>query len=285
LRVLPKAIRGLTPRDYEQLFTEYSEKAPNTPLMPWLYVHAGYREMWSRPDLADPALPRGIDEYMRQSIERGWTKIHPPPDRQPRVFIFTGSNPLRRWPAPQIARKHLWPKLDLIVAVNFRMSTSAACRLVCRLRRTTKHGIKYASLRPHRRLRPGDRASRRIASGGEIRATYRAGSQRAAERGVESVRGFNDRPCDLRTAYNRYTNDGRFDPHRADDPVKLMDDILTNSPSIGNIKAEDALKIGAIRITGPARPTPIDANYSDYEYGDTHWPHRWFVEDRSRGRR
>ncbi len=62
---------------------------------------------------------------MRTAIERGWTQIHPPADRKPRVYIFSGCNPLRRWPASQIAKKHLWPKLDCIVAVNFRMSTSA----------------------------------------------------------------------------------------------------------------------------------------------------------------
>ena len=36
---------------------------------------------------------------MRIAIERGWTKIHPAPGRDPRGLIFTGSNPLRRWPA------------------------------------------------------------------------------------------------------------------------------------------------------------------------------------------
>jgi anaerobic selenocysteine-containing dehydrogenase len=67
LKVLPKALRGLTPRDYEELYTQYSEKEANTPLMPFLYVHGGYREMWSRPDLADPVLPRSMDDYMRQA--------------------------------------------------------------------------------------------------------------------------------------------------------------------------------------------------------------------------
>ena len=206
LRVLPKAIRGLTPRDYEQLFTEYSEKAPNTPLMPWLYVHAGYREMWSRPDPADPALPRGIDEYMRQSIERGWTKIHPPPDRQPRVFIFTGSNPLRRWPAPQIARKHLWPKLDLIVAVNFRMSTSArnADIVLPAAAYYEKHGIKYGqSYAPY--IVVSDQATQPL---GEAKSEWEIFglfservAKRATERGVTSVRGHGDRPHDLRKAY------------------------------------------------------------------------------------
>ncbi|GAF78536.1 unnamed protein product, partial [marine sediment metagenome] len=74
LRIIPKAVRGLTPRDYESFFTQYSESQPNTPLMPWLYVHGGYREMWNSPHLADPVLPRSMDEYMRLAIERGWTK-------------------------------------------------------------------------------------------------------------------------------------------------------------------------------------------------------------------
>ena len=106
LKILPKAVRGLTPRDYETIFTDFSNKQPNAPLMPFLYVHGGYDEPWSRPDLIDPALPRGMADYMKLAIERGWTKIHPAPDRTPKAYIFTGSNPLRRWPAPQIAREN-----------------------------------------------------------------------------------------------------------------------------------------------------------------------------------
>ena len=40
------------------------------------------------------------------------------------MYFYTGANPLRRWPVPQLARKHLWPKLDLIVNVNFRMCST-----------------------------------------------------------------------------------------------------------------------------------------------------------------
>jgi len=285
LRVLPKAIRGLTPRDYEQLYTEYSEKAPNTPLIPWLYVHAGYREMWSRPDLADPALPRGIEDYMRQSIERGWTKIHPPPDRQPRVFIFTGSNPLRRWPAPQHARKHLWPKLDLIVAVNFRMSTSAlnADIVLPAAAYYEKHGIKYGqSYAPY--IIVSDQATQPL---GESKSEWEIFglfservARRATERGVTSVRGFGDRPHDLRQAYEVYTANGEFDPHDPADPVRLMDKILRSSPSVGNIGAAEALELGAVRIVSTARPSPIYATSSDYDPQDTHWPHAWFVKDK-----
>lgn len=283
LRIIPKAMRGITPREYEELFTRFSEKAPNTPLMPFLYVHGGYREMWSRPDLADPALPRGMDEYVRQSIDRGWTQVHPPEDREPRALIFTGSNPLRRWPAPQHALAHLWPKLDVIVAVNFRMSTSAlhADYVLPAAGYYEKHGIKYAqSYLPY--VVVSDQAVKPL---GESKSEWEIFglltervSMRAGERGVEEVRGFRDEPLDLRRAYARYTSDGRFDPHDPSDPINLMDDILRASPSVGNIGAEEALRLGAVRIKGPARPTPIYATYSDYDPADTHWPHRWFVE-------
>jgi DMSO reductase family type II enzyme molybdopterin subunit len=283
LKIIPKAMRGLTARDFENLFIKFSEGEPNTPLMPWLYVHGGYREMWSRPDLADPVLPRGLDDYLRQSIDRGWTKIHPPEDRHPRVLIFTGSNPLRRWPAPQHALKHLWPKLDTIVSVNFRMSTSTryADYVLPGAGYYEKHGIKYAqTYLPYIVL--SDQAVPPLGeskSEWEIfgRLTERV-AQRAAEREVGLVRGYKDEALDLTKAYQKYTNEGKYDPHDPADPVQLIDEIMRSSPSVGNMGAEEALRLGAVPIVGPSRPTPIYATYSDYDPKDTSWPHRWFVE-------
>ena len=110
------------------LMLETLPRRGNTPLMPWLYVHAGYSEIWDKPEYQDPAVPRSTAEYMRESIDKGWIPIRPDPETDPKVFIFTGPNPLRRWPSPQTARKHLWPKLDWIVDVNFKMSTSGSTR-------------------------------------------------------------------------------------------------------------------------------------------------------------
>lgn len=285
LRVIPKAIRGLQPRDYEQLYTQYSETAPNTPLMPFLYVHGGYRELWSRADLADPALPRGMDEFMRLSIERGWTKIHPRPDRRPRAFIFTGSNPLRRWPAPQYAKKHFFKKLDTIVSVNFRMSTTTmyADYVLPNAGYYEQHGIKYAqSYVPYVIL--SDQAAK---PRGEAKPTWEMFgllaervSQRARERNVGSVRGFNDAPLDLTKAYEHFTAKGHYDPHDPQDPVKMIDDIMSRSPSVGKISGAEAVRLGVVRITGPARPSPVYATSSDYDPKDTYWPHRWYFEDK-----
>lgn len=283
MRVIPKAIRGLTVRDYEQLFTEHSEKQANTPLMPFLYAHAGYKEMWDRPDLADPAVPRKLHEYVRDSIDRGWTHLHPKEDRDPRVFIFSGSNPLRRWPAPQIAKKHLWPKLKCIVSVNFRMSTSGlnADYILPAAGYYEKHGIKYAqSYVPY--VMVSDEA---VTPLGESKSEWvifarlcEAVARRAKQRGVTSVRGLHDAPFDLTKAYDVYTSQGRYDPEDPKDPVLLMDDIFRNSPSVGGIGAEEALRIGAVPITGTARPSPIYQTSSDFDPEDTFWPHGWFVD-------
>ena len=283
LRAIPKAIRGLTARDYEQFFIEHSEKQPNTPLMPFLYVHGGYKELWDRPDLADPTLPRGLADYMKESIEKNWSHIHPAPDREPRVFIFSGCNPLRRWPAPQVAKAKLWPKLSCIVAVNFRMSTSAlhADYFLPAAGYYEKHGIKYAQTYiPYVVL--SDEAVRPL---GESKSEWEifgllceSVARRAKERGIGPVRGYKDEPLDLTKAYAHYTSNGEYDPHDPKDPVKLIENIMRNSPSVGNMGAEEALELGAVPITGPARPSPIYQSYSDFEPDDTYWPHRWFLE-------
>ena len=285
MRVIPKVIRGLTVRDYEQFYTEHSEKQPNTPLMPFLYVHGGYDELWSRDEMADPTLPRGIGDYLRQSIDRGWTHLHPKEDREQRVFIFSGSNPLRRWPAPQIAKQKLWPKLDCIVAVNFRMSTTAmhADYFLPAAAYYEKHGIKYAQTYiPY--VIVSDEAVKPL---GEARSEWvifgmlsEAVARRAAERAVGPVRGYRDEPFDLTRAYERYTSGGKYDPHDPADPIKLMDEILSNSPSVGGIGAEEALRLGAVPIIGKARPSPIYQTSSDFDPDNTDWPHRWFVEDK-----
>jgi DMSO reductase family type II enzyme molybdopterin subunit len=285
LRAIPKAVRGLTARDYEGFFTEHSEKQSNTPLLPFLYVHGGYRDLWDREDLADPALPRAVAEYMRESIDRGWTHLHPKEERVPRVFIFSGSNPLRRWPAPQIAREHLWPKLNCLVAVNFRMSTTAmhADYFLPAAGYYEKHGIKYAqSYIPY--VVVADEAVKPL---GESKSEWEifgllaeAVARRAKERGIGPVRGYQDKPFDLGRAYAHYTSDGQYDPHDPEDPIKLMDNILRNSPSVGGIGAKEALEMGAVPIIGPARPTPIYQTSSDFDPEDTHWPHRWFVDDK-----
>ena len=283
IRLIPKAIKGLTPRDYEEIFVQVSNKSANMPMIPFLYIHGGYKEMWDKPHLQDTALPRNIAAYMRESIDKGWIPCHPPENRSPKAYIFTGCNPLRRWPSPQIAKKVLWPKFDIVVSVNFRMSTSTmfADYVLPVAAYYEKYGIKYGQTYvPY--IITSDKATEPM---GESKSDWelfgllsKRISERAKERNVGPVRGFKDQPLDLKTTYDRHTDNGMYDPTHPDDPVKLMDVIFKNSPSLGARSGREALAMGAVPVIGTARPSMIYQNYSDYDPKDTHWPHRDFVE-------
>ncbi|SMB27756.1 putative steroid C25 dehydrogenase-like alpha subunit [Sterolibacterium denitrificans] len=283
VKLIPKAIRGLTPRDYEQLYTEYSDREGHTPTMVFLYVHGGYKEMWDKPHLQDPHLPRNLSSYVRESIDKGWTRVHPPEDRQPRAYVFTGANPLRRWPSPQIAREKLWPKFELVVSATFKMSSSTmfADYVLPVAAYYEKYGIKYAQTYvPY--IISSDKATEPLGESKSDWETFgllaRAVGERAKARGITMVRGLNDKEFDVTKIYDKYTSNGKYDPTDPEDPVRLMDAIFAGSPSVDCNSGREALQRGAVPVIAAGRPNLINQNYSDYDGKDTYWPHRDFLE-------
>ncbi len=94
----------------------------------WMwYFHSGFNERWRVRDWNDPSMKRPFEEYVREALEKGWWEgvVSPPPDKPPRVLFEVGGNMLRRQRGGRThALKHLWPKLKLIVSVDWRMSTT-----------------------------------------------------------------------------------------------------------------------------------------------------------------
>jgi len=92
------------------------------------YWHMGHRDLWDEPGNGDPARPRPFGEYVDEAIEQGWWKYVTPlgPDTPPRVLIECGGNIVRRTRGgSNTVLEHLWPKLDLVVTIDFRMSATA----------------------------------------------------------------------------------------------------------------------------------------------------------------
>ena len=185
-------------------------------------------------------------------------QVHPPEDRSPKAFIFTGCNPLRRWPAPQIAREKFWPKLDLVVSVNFRMSTwGCSPTTSCRWRAIRKIWHQYGqSYVPY--IICSDKATE---PPGEAKSDWETFgllskyiSERARARGIGKVRGFHDQPMDLGAVYDRHTQQGKYDPTDPEDPVKLMDAVFSGSPSVAANSGREALQMGAVPVIGTASP-------------------------------
>ncbi len=90
------------------------------------YHHAGYKEVWDK-FLKDPNAPKKISEYAEQAIANGWTRgfERPAKDITPKALVVSGSNPLRRHRGGMNTYlTTLWPKLELIVVLDPRWSTT-----------------------------------------------------------------------------------------------------------------------------------------------------------------
>jgi DMSO reductase family type II enzyme molybdopterin subunit len=271
---------GFSWRDFEQLLQDMMPFRGNTPLMPFLYVHAGYSEIWDKREYQDPAAPRSTAEYMKEAVDAGWIPIRPQPGTDPKVFIFTGANPLRRWPAPQLARKHLWPKLDLIVDVNFKAGTSglSADLILPTSGYYERDSIKYTqAYLPYFIL-----CEQAVEPLGESKGEWaifgllaRKVQERVRARGIAGVRDSVGNEVDLSTLYDEWSHAGEF--HESDAKA-ATDWILRRTSTTGNLGLDEAGESGILPVVGVSGdPEMLYALGSDYKPGSTLYPYDRFV--------
>lgn len=238
-----------------------------TPTLLWLYVHGG---------LGEGAPERAVTEALR----RGWMPVYPRPGQDPQVLICTGGNPLRRWPAPQVAEQHLWAKLKTIVAINFRMSTTAlkSDLVLPAAGYYEKRGVKYAqSYLPY--IVVGDQAVEPL---GESKSEWeifgrlaRRIEERAQERGIERCRDALGIEHQLSALYANWTRQGQFPVEHED---RALDHIISTSAPTRGLSWRDAAATGAVPIQAMGRYGPVSGVCSDFVAGQTVAPSQWFVQ-------
>ncbi|MBI4514284.1 MAG: molybdopterin-dependent oxidoreductase [Deltaproteobacteria bacterium] len=253
---------------------------PFQPYALWLWYHAGMAEVAGKAGWSDPSLPRPPQEYLKEALGKGWMPLHLQPDKEPKIFFATAANPLRRWAAPQVAERVLWPKLQLIVSTNFRMSTTALKSdiVLPAAAYYEKRGIKYGqSYLPY--IVFGDKAVEPLAEAKSEWEIYgrlaEVIQQRARARGLGPYRGVLGEERDLATLYERWTFNGRFDWR---DDVTALEHIVSNSSQTQGLTWSDAAQRGAVRIQDIGLYGPGTAVCSDFEPGQSVYPSQWFVE-------
>ncbi len=262
------------PRMMENAIASRSRSMGSVPSHLFLYHHGGLAQMQDDDAARDPSLPRPAREYMKEAVEKDWVMVRPAPDNRPRVLFMSGVNPLRRWPAPQQVERVLWPKLDLIVSLDFRLSTTGmkSDLLLPAAGYYEKSGIKYAvALVPYTVV--GERA---VSPLGESMSEWKvmarlaeAIEKRAGERGIEG---------ELASFGQRFLEDGRYKP---DGQEEIIDTILqTSSPTLGTTWAQ-ARKSGAIRMKSVGGWTTLSGVGSDFSEDGTLAPSRVHVQDKS----
>jgi len=124
----PTLTKGMQQNRMLEMAPQVSPMAmPVPPAFLW-YYQMGYKERWNNPENTDPTMKRSYDEYVTEAIEKGWWGAHYSKAYQtiePRVLYEAGGNMLRRNRGGQkLLLEHFWPKLDLIVSVDYRITTT-----------------------------------------------------------------------------------------------------------------------------------------------------------------
>jgi DMSO reductase family type II enzyme molybdopterin subunit len=263
-----------SPQVIEKHLRKYvREEGPFQPMLLWLWFHGGLKERLAgdHPELA---------AAVKEACDRGWMPVFPAADKHPRIFFATGANALRRWPVPQVIEKHLWPKLDLVVTVDFRLSTTGIKSdiVLPAAGYYEKRGIKYAqSYVPY--VVFGDKA---VEPPGEARGEWqiygmlaRTIQQRARERGAGLYRDALGKERDLSKLYDRWSAGGRFP---CEDDSAALGYIMENSSSVVDCSWERGVEQGAVRIQGIGMYGPGSGICSDFQAGETVYPSQWFVD-------
>jgi anaerobic selenocysteine-containing dehydrogenase len=266
------------------------------PSAPFWYYHCGYREVWNQASWNDPSMKRSFDEYVREAMEKGWWQgnVQPAPETPPRVLFEIGGNLLRRQRGGQrMLLEHLWPKLKLIVSVDWRMSTTGLYSdiVLPAAQHYEKPNFPYTT--PDvMNLTLSDRA---VDPPEEARSEWQITlmlakklSERAKARGLLEIKKGrsgsmleiqpgNGESVRLDTLYEDLSFGGAL----ADDDA-VIDEVVRDSAVMGTIPPDTTLatlrETGTVRFTGLGRSPMALAQASDILPNETHTPFRYQTE-------
>jgi anaerobic selenocysteine-containing dehydrogenase len=248
------------------------------------YYHCGYRERWNKAEWNDPSMKRTFDEYVEEGIERGWWEGFRTPDEKtpPQVIFEIGSNVLRRQRGGQdMLLAELWPKLKLIVTIDWRMQTTGLYSdyILPAAQHYEKPNFCY-TVPDILTLTLSDKA---VEPPGEAKSEWQITlalakklEKRAKARGVVEYqsRGFSIR---LDNLYNSLTMGGVM----AEDE-RLMDEMVRDTAIAGTLPKGTNLatlrKKGFVRFIDWGRTAMALAQASDLKPDETHAPFRWHTE-------
>lgn len=217
-------------------------------------VHGGLLEVAGRSAEWDPFMKRSVRDHLDEAFEKQWQFLSPGPERPPRILFNLYSNALRRIRGSGELLKTLWPKLELIVNLDWRMSSTGQhadyVLPVATWYERTDH--KWVTpLSPF--LHTSEQATRPY---GESWSEWRILAEltkriqtKARERGIGAVTGTIGEPVHLDRLYDDFTMDGRFSE---DDEAEVARSILEYSSNCSHLDWDELLRkgFGTFRGTG-----------------------------------
>ncbi len=258
------------------------------PVFLW-YEQFGYKERWNNPEWSDPSMKRTFDEYYQEALDKGWwdhTLAKVWQEVEPRVLVEAGGNVLRRHRGGQeMLLKNLWPKLKMIVSIDYRMTTTGLYSdyILPAAQHYEKMGISMPAVH-HLNTVFMDKA---IEPPGNARSDYEIGlmlteklEERAKARGQTKIASKAGGPAsDVEGAADRMTLGGAF---RSEE--KRLDEAFRDDAVYGILPPDASLETfrekGVMRWQGWGIAGHGLAQASTLEPDETHSPFRWHVEEK-----
>jgi len=251
----------------------------------WWYWQAGYKERWNQKEWGDNTLPRDFDAYFDEALAAGWWDgvAGPTPDQEPRVLVECGGNMLRRTRGgKKMLLEHLWPKLKLIVSIDFRINSTGLFSDVLLPAAQHYEKLAYHIPTPHQMMMTfSDKAAE---PAGEAKAEWvifqlllKKFEERAKARGIESYQTRDGLTVNTQDLWHRYTHGGNIVTEE-----QVADEIARDAAYVGVVADGTTLDTmreqGHVRITGWGMSMFSLAQASPVEKDRTHTPFRNHVE-------
>jgi DMSO reductase family type II enzyme molybdopterin subunit len=230
----------------------------------------------------DPDLDRDVADYIGEALDKNWQLLEPAPSKKPRVLFSLAGNLLRRVRAAHKIQEVLWPKLDLIVAMDIRMSSTAmfadyVLPVAGAYEKPNVTVVNSSTLAPF--IHSTEKAVPNVGDSKddwEIACLIaRKIQQRAAERGVETFTSRRGHERRLDKVYDQLTRGGEIGEKDAE---KLSQLVVENSTNLGDVSWKNLKEKGFSAYTDIGYFPLAQGQASDIEPGKTIVPHTWHTQ-------
>jgi len=243
----------------------------------FLHEHGGQEELLGGAKKWDPLLPRETREYLEEAYAEG-QQIRP--GKRPRIFFQVGGNYLRRNRAYQTLLEELWPKLELVVTMDFRMSFTAMHSdiVLPAAGYYEDDAIPWTTpIAPFAHV-----TTRAVPPFGESKSDWdfhcllaRALQERAREKGVRSYKDRSGESRSLEDVYERFTFQGRCPEG---DSEALVEQALSLADNLDGIGWKELSEKGFHRYSDLSSGYMNMGNAGDLEADETFTANTWHTE-------
>jgi steroid C-25 hydroxylase alpha subunit len=243
-------------------------------------LHGGLLKNSGRTNEWDPYLKRDIKEYIDETLEKEWQVLDPELTKDPKVMFSWAGNSLRRVRSSNILLDELWPKLDLIVALEMRLSSTAmfadyVLPVSGAYEKSTTMVANTTPLAPF--LHATNKAVKNVGQSKdewEIACLLAKKIQEVAkERKIRSFKTSRKKSRAINKIYSVLTSE-----FKDLDSEKISEKMVNESTNLDG-KWNDIKDKGYVKLTGIGNhPANFGNAFDDVKPGETISPHTWHTE-------